>query len=538
MYRLTVIAGPSNAQPARGSSYAVGAGTFSIGRHSQNQIVLESGNVSKRHCVLIVNNTRIAVEDQGSSNGTFVNGKLSAKRDIQPGDRISVGEFVLELSDNAPALRAPPKSNVVAFPNSHAAPTPAAPLFADATEDDAPMPKDPLGKIKYHFDRYALPYFFSFNERYEWRIVIGSLFGLYLALNLFVSLSPLMAEQERAVEREISHRARVIAREIAERNTPAVAAKADSKLDVGSFEKAWGVRVALIVDMENRILAPSTKAGNYFQNPPGAAGTAVKAAKAFHSGNKQDGLVLKADADSIVAIEPIQVLNPTLGKNETRAMAVVAIDTTLSAVEGGELWMVYAHTLVLSIIIGLFVFYLIYRITLRPFQEMNRKVDQVLRGEHVDFKPSVYFSEIDPLWDLVDSALKRVPRSDEQAAAAGGGRGISSSDLAGPLRTMANGSKSGIAILDEDRKILFMNSPFEEITRLRNDSSEGHTLVSLADQAFGTLATDLCDRAAPGTEGATDEFDFQGIIFIVHVVSFGTFGDTKCFVFNLIRKEE
>jgi PAS domain-containing protein len=537
MYRLTVIAGPSNAQPARGSSYAVGAGTFSIGRHSQNQIVLESGNVSKRHCVLVVDNTRVAVEDQGSSNGTFVNGKLSAKRDILPGDRISVGEFVLELSDSAPALVAP-KSNVVSFPSAPAIPAPSAPLFADSTADDAPMPKDPLGKLKYHFDRYLLPYFFGFNERYEWKIVIGSLFGLYLALNLFISLSPLMAEQERAVEREISQRAKVIAREIAERNTPAIASKSESKLDLGSFSKAWGVRVAVIVDMENRVLAPSTKAGNYFLNPPGAAGLANKAAKLFRN-EQQSGIVTKVDSDSIVAIEPIQVLNPALGKNETKAMAVVALDSTLSAVEGGELWIVYAHTLVLSIIVGLFVFYLIYRITLRPFQEMNKKVDQVLRGEHVDFKPSVFFSEIDPLWDLVDSALKRVPRTDESASAGAGGRGISSSDLAGPLRTIASTSKNGVAILDEERKLIYLNSIFEEITGVRNDSSEGQTLSAVSrDQAFGSLVSDLCDRAAPGTEGASEEFDFSGIMFQIQVVSFGTFGDAKCFVFNLIRKEE
>jgi pSer/pThr/pTyr-binding forkhead associated (FHA) protein len=536
MYRLTVIAGPSHAQPERGSSYAVGAGTFSIGRHSQNQIVLESRNVSKRHCVLVVDNTHAAVEDQGSSNGTFVNGKLSAKREIHPGDRISVGEFVFEFSESAPAV-APPLSNVLAFPRPPAS-AGAAPLFTDSTAEDAPMPKDPLGKIKYHFDRYVLPYFFGFNERYEWRIVIGSLFALYLALNLFISLSPLMNEQERAVDRETSQRARVIAREIADRNTPAVATKAESKLSLGSFEKAWGVRTVVIVDMDSRILAPSTKAGSYFQNPPEAAGTAVKAAKAFHDG-KQVGFVTKAGDDTIVAVEPIQVLNPILGKNETRAMAVVALDSTLSSVEGGELWMVYAHTLVLSIIVGLFVFYLIYRITLRPFQEMNRKVDQVLRGEHVEFKPSVYFSEIDPLWDLVDSALKRVPRADEAAAGSGAGRGISSSDLAGPLRTMAASSKNGVAILDEERKILFINSIFEEVTGVRNDAGEGQPLAIVSrDQAFSSLVSDLCDRAAPGTEGAFDEFDFSGIIFLVQVVSFGTFGDSKCFVFTLIRKEE
>jgi PAS domain-containing protein len=536
MYRLTVIAGPSNAQPARGSSYAVGAGTFAIGRHSRNQIVLDSGNVSKRHCVLIVDNTRVAVEDQGSSNGTFVNGKLSAKRDIQPGDRISVGEFVLELSDALPAVVAPKNvpGNVLQFPGGAA---PSAPLFTESSPESDPMPKDILGKLKYHFDAYILPYFFGFNERYEWRIVIGSLFALYLVLNLFISLSPLMSEQERSIEREMSHRARVIAREIADRNTAAVAAKAESKLDLGSFEKAWGVRVAVIVDLESRILAPSTKAGNYFQNPPGAAGTAVKAAKAFRAG-KQDGFVLKADSDTIVAIEPIQVLNPALGKNETRAIAVVALDSTLSAVEGGELWMVYAHTLVLSIVVGLFVFYLIYRITLRPLQEMNRKVDQVLRGEHVDFKSSVYFSEIDPLWNLIDSALKRVPRS-EEVLGGDTGRGLSAADLGIPLRVIASTSKNGVAILDEDRKIIFINSVFEEITGVRNDSSEGQNLTTVSrDQAFSSLVNDLCDRSAPGTEGVAEEFDFSGILFEVQVVSFGTFGEAKCFVFNLIRKEE
>ncbi len=540
MYRLTVIAAPKNAQPARGATYAVGAGTFSIGRHSQNQIVLHSGNVSKRHCVLVVDNTRATVEDQGSSNGTFVNGKLSAKREVAVGDRISVGEFVLELSEGGASslMQVAHGSNVLAFPGAPASmPVPG----GDALEtfEDAPMPRDPLGKLKFHFDRYVLPYFFGFNERYEWRIVIGSLFGLYLALNLFISLSPLMSEQERAVEREMSHRARTIAREVAERNTPYLAAKNESRLDLGSFEKAWGVRVVVVVDLENRILAPASKAGRHFELGSEAT-TAVRARKEFIAG-RQDGMVLKPDEDTIVAVEPIQVLNPTLGKNQTVAMAVVSIDSAIGTASGGELWIVYAHTLILSIAIGLFVFYLIYRITLRPFQEMNKKVDQVLRGEAVDFKPSVYFSEIDPLWDLVDSALKRVPKGEDGASGGGGGVGSSFSahDLVGPLKTMAAGGTHGVAILDDEKRILFLNPIFEEITGIRSDSTEGQTLASVSrDQAFSALVTDLCDRASPGTEGTVEEFDFSGIVFSVHVASFGSFGDPKCFVFNLVRKEE
>lgn len=536
MFRLTVIAAPKNAQPARGATYAVSAGTFSIGRHSQNQIVLHSGNVSKRHCVLVVDNTRATVEDQGSSNGTFVNGKLSAKREVAVGDRISVGEFVLELSEGSVSSLVPTTHgpNVLAFPSPSA---PAASGDALETFEDAPMPRDPVGKLKFHFDRYVLPYFFGFNERYEWRIVIGSLFGLYLAMNLFISLSPLMSEQERAVEREMSHRARTIAREIAERNTPYLAAKNESRLDLGSFEKAWGVRVVVVVDLENRILAPASKAGRHFELGSEAT-TAVRARKEFIAG-RQDGMVLKPDENTIVAVEPIQVLNPTLGKNQTVAMAVVSIDSAVGTASGGELWIVYAHTLILSIAIGLFIFYLIYRITLRPFQEMNKKVDQVLRGEAVDFKPSVYFSEIDPLWDLVDSALKRVPKGDEGGGTANSGLTFSAHDLVGPLKAMAAGGTHGVAILDDEKRILFLNPIFEEITGIRSDSTQGQTLASVSrDQAFSALVTDLCDRASPGTDGTVEEFDFSGIVFSIYVASFGSFGDPKCFVFNLVRKEE
>lgn len=542
MYRLTVIAGPTGAQPARGSSYAVNSGSFSIGRHSQNQIVLNSGNVSKRHCVLVVNNSGVALEDQGSANGTFVNGKLAAKKNLRSGDRISVGEFVFELNSDSKSLSVTSGSgsNVLQFPatftNSPASSPSSSPLPSES--DEPPMPKDPFGKVKYYFDRAVLPYFFGFNERYEWRIVIGSLFGLYLALNLFISLSPLIREQEHALEREVSERARVMAKELADRNTGFMAAKAESKLELGSFERANGVRVALIVDLENKILAPSTKAGHYFE-VGGEAAAAVQARKLFLNG-RPGGVVTKSDSETIVAIEPIQVLDPTVGKNKTVAMAVISIDLSTAINQGAALWMVYSHTLVLSILIGLLIFYLIYRITIRPFQEMNRKIDQVLRGDHVDFKPSVYFSEIDPLWDVMDSALKRVPKGDAADSNGVAGAGIlGSQDFLGPLRAIASSSKNGCAILDEERKILFLNSIFEEITGVRFDSNEGQSLATVVrDQAFAGLVADLCDRASPGTEGVADDFDFSGIMFQVRVISFGHFGDPKCFVFHLVRKEE
>ena len=94
MYRLTVVAGPN-----RGTSYPLHEGETTVGRLSVNSIVLNSSKVSKRHCVLVVTDGDVVCKDQGSSNGTFVNGVLSrTPRQVRAGDRITVGDFVFELS--------------------------------------------------------------------------------------------------------------------------------------------------------------------------------------------------------------------------------------------------------------------------------------------------------------------------------------------------------------------------------------------------------------------------------------------------------
>ncbi|MGZ3710059.1 MAG: FHA domain-containing protein, partial [Bdellovibrionota bacterium] len=145
MYKLTVIAGPN-----RGTSYAVQNGENSIGRQTGNQIVLASSKVSKKHCTLVVDNGELLVKDQGSSNGTFVNGILTKLRKIKSGDRISVGEFVLELTEpvsrpsTAPAVPSAFGGNVVQlqFPGSHPQPMNSLPGAADISQHSKQMPKD------------------------------------------------------------------------------------------------------------------------------------------------------------------------------------------------------------------------------------------------------------------------------------------------------------------------------------------------------------------------------------------------------------
>ncbi len=75
-----------------------------IGRREDCDLRIPLGDVSRKHCRLIVDGDAIRVEDLGSSNGTFRNGERIQQSDFATGDTLQVGPvvFVLQM-DGVPA---------------------------------------------------------------------------------------------------------------------------------------------------------------------------------------------------------------------------------------------------------------------------------------------------------------------------------------------------------------------------------------------------------------------------------------------------
>lgn len=62
-----------------------------IGKSSDNQIVLNHDDVSRKHAILYKDaQGNIVIEDVGSTNGTFVNGIRITSKVLQPGDKVSI----------------------------------------------------------------------------------------------------------------------------------------------------------------------------------------------------------------------------------------------------------------------------------------------------------------------------------------------------------------------------------------------------------------------------------------------------------------
>lgn len=72
--------------------------TLTIGRSSENDLVLSSAQVSRAHARIVVTEAGARLEDLGSRNGTLVNDEKAQVAELGPGDRISIGGVVLTVA--------------------------------------------------------------------------------------------------------------------------------------------------------------------------------------------------------------------------------------------------------------------------------------------------------------------------------------------------------------------------------------------------------------------------------------------------------
>jgi len=108
--RLKVIGGKND-----GREIKISVPRFIIGRGEQAHLRPASDMVSRQHCAVIIGKGEVIVEDLGSRNGTFVNGKaLEAPHKVQVGDTLRVGRLQFELVlDHAKPGNKKPKINSV-----------------------------------------------------------------------------------------------------------------------------------------------------------------------------------------------------------------------------------------------------------------------------------------------------------------------------------------------------------------------------------------------------------------------------------------
>jgi len=95
--------------PIEGARYPVESDGLTIGRDEECSVILDDPNVSRFHARLVFHNAAIWVQDAGSRNGVFLNGKRVVRhKQLGPGDELLIGDHAftleLELQEVPPSL--------------------------------------------------------------------------------------------------------------------------------------------------------------------------------------------------------------------------------------------------------------------------------------------------------------------------------------------------------------------------------------------------------------------------------------------------
>ena len=75
-------------------SFSITRDVTVMGRREDCDFRIPLGDISRKHCRIIKEDNTLKIEDLGSSNGTYVNGKRIHESELQAGDTVQIGPCV------------------------------------------------------------------------------------------------------------------------------------------------------------------------------------------------------------------------------------------------------------------------------------------------------------------------------------------------------------------------------------------------------------------------------------------------------------
>lgn len=533
MHRLVIVAGPN-----RGSAFSLIEGENSIGRQMDNHIVLTSSKVSKRHCALLVTTQEVILRDEGSTNGTFVNGALTKRQTMKPGDKLGVGEFVLELVRSGGAVAQVQTGNTGGFPMpteggmlssnpfdlsvgsgalalpgaapvpNHSGPASIHEAKFDQLVQKQEIPQDPVGKVKFLFEGKFMPIFYGWLMKNEFSGLLAVLIGVAFLLAVGVSVMPMEELAEQGIQREARIRGTVIAREVADRYAPHFVQHTESQIDFSMLTQEDSIKIVTLLNMDLNIIAPQSRLGQLF-SIGGEAGFAKKMIKEFREGREKGGGMF-INSHTYVHIEPIKAADPRTYANQVVALALVSIDFSRNMMAAGS-EIAYGTAIIYTAGIAILLYLILLRLTQKPFEVMNDDLDQVLRGEIPRVTKEFKLGSLEKLWDNVNAAVQRMGKADAAET-----EGVVAWDQEfAPWNAIAEAGQMGLIGFDANLVMVTLNPYFAEVSGIRTDLT-GQTLAQVGDQAMISLVTEVKSTAErSGVRSATDKFEFQGIDYAV-----------------------
>lgn len=496
MFKLVAIAGKN-----RGDEYTLEEGENTIGRDEENSIHIPIKGISKRHMMITVKDDSCYLEDLGSSNGTFLNGKVVKRATLENGDKVTLPDCILQV------VYVKEKKIFIKQ------------RVDDDVENDEYItggtPPGPLPqKIIWFFKYKVMPIFHGLNEEYEWHYMFGIFIAVFSIATISLTIFPVLEDSKRILLIETAKRGGHYADQVARLNNRALEQKRLDKVDTNFIKSEDGVRDFRLFDLEGRIVRPIERLNDYVTDP--FFTTALNWAQA--SKESRDVYRTMLSDGQIGIAKKIFSFNPKIGVEEAVGVIAIRFEPTSLKVEAAKSRKAYLESLATTAIVAIFFFGFIYYLTIRPIDEMKFQIEEALRGNRKSLEASYMMRELDPLRSSVNTILQRMRElsneEDEELE--------EESDIE-YVRTFYEimQTVSGPAlVLDSLKNVAHINMVAEDLVGFRESSSQGMSLLDVSrEKGFAATVIELCDDSA-NSSGACQkgEYELGGIPHVISVV--------------------
>lgn len=523
MFKLVVVGGK-----LRGKEYILSDGENIIGRGSDNDVIVPVEGVSKKHLKVTVNGETAFAEDMGSSNGTLVNGKIIKRMTIKDGDKIALPNLIFQVVYVLEKKVIVKKQVLKGIDSDEDA-------YDDLNQVE-PMPASLMAKPIWIFKNKIMPIIYSFNEQYEWSAIVGALLFGFIAINISLTIVPVLSDSRRLLLREVGYRAKQYAAEVDRLNNVFLRDKNLDQVYTGFLEgeDAEGVQSYKLFDMEGRVFRPVAELNTIVNEP-----FAVDALKFFRVEKNQDQEKLEKEGNIVRVARAIKAHDKNLGRDVVVAIVALNFAPTSLATEAANNSKAYLESLVTSGMVAIIFFGMLYYMTVRPLDDMKIQIERVLRGRQKEIEAKTMFKELHPLRNSINSILSRIKELQNTDSGE-----MQSMEEDGPyVRTLEEfmaGAQGPVMILNSEKIIQRINLEAEDLVGIRENASSGQSILDTArDQGFAATIIDLCDQSA-NNEGCNQKemYEIGGKQMTINVSSLiGKDNFAKAFYITFVRDD-
>lgn len=537
MWALRILSGP-----LAGSIQPLKMGRNLIGRGPHCDVKMVSSGISKEHAEIHVYKDKILVVDLRSSNGTYLNGIKVQNGIVRLGDKMSVHDIILDIipapekaarPNPAPPPMYPPMP-YGGMPQGGPGQQMPAPYYGGAAAPAYPYPMPPgqdpnaampapapnmminhgpirglLLQLEEYMNRVALPGVYKLPQLMEFRLVLGSFVLAFIFAVTLLSMVPMVQITRTSIERESMRRASSLARTLAQVNQQALLQGNYSQLSTHSVETEDGVKRALIVQQSDGvILAPASQAGNSPDLP--FVVTARRESK------PQAAAI---DVTTIGASFPIGMYDPNTGDPIVKAHAVILYDIGSLAFDDGRVLSLFFQTLVIASLLGVVVFYFMYKLIEYPLSNLNEQLDIAMREKKDNLALDFQFPALQNLIGNLNSLLTRYIHGDAEGGGTGETFANKDTEASNLLLLMAF---PAVAIR-ADNSIIACNPGFETLARNNSAAMANQTLSAIKDAALQQNIDHLVSRAREVPQSIhSDQLEFSGQLCALNCQAFTT----------------